>query len=119
MHLRNDGAAALLRRVHGDLAPVLEAFPAARRVELHDAARYRYRPDAGHAEFHGLLDGQVHLLVARQRLHERHGHGRLGHGGHRVADMERYGMTRDGIDARGELAAVTVEHLHGIARARA
>ena len=95
-----------------DATPVLQTFFLARAIESHHGARTHYRHDVPHTELDRFLQGVVHALAARDRLHQGDVQRRFVGARAMLRERRAHFAARHRDESRLILAAATVEQHH-------
>ena len=118
-HLWHHIAAALLAGADHHLLPLLAFLLQPIGGQLDAAALGEERGDAGDAELHGFLDGEVHLVATADHLAQMDGEGGLHRAGLATVDVHVHRLLADAGDGGGILVAVAVEQLELLTRLHA
>ena len=111
---RDEGAAALLRRLFRDPLPAARALAPAARLERDDRALGEDRDHARHAELGRGTDDPLHLVALRHRLDERDAQRGLGRARRDAEDGAGRGIA-DRLEAHRVVAPGAVGREHGVA----
>ena len=118
-HLGHGIATALLAGTDHHFLPLLAFFLQPIGGQLDAAALGEEGRDAGDAELHGFLDGEVHLVAAADHLTQVDGERGLHRAGLATVDGHLNGLLAHTGDGGGVLVAVAVEQLELLARLHA